>query len=79
MNDQTEMFDIPIRIITVLDKGFKKTKSLSQKIKISGDIRKVNQSHIQIRIVNKFNTNIRKVNRSNTNIRKVNRSNTYII
>ena len=49
INSQTEMFDIPTRIITVLDKGFKKAKSLSQKIKISGHIRNANKPNTYIR------------------------------
>lgn len=49
LNSETEMFDIPARIITVLDKGFKKARALSNYVKTYAKIRSIPRSNTKLK------------------------------
>jgi len=41
INSQTRMWNIPTRVITVIEKGFKKARGFSKNIRTYGNIKKV--------------------------------------
>ena len=49
LNSQTRMFPIPTRIITVIDKGFKKARAISKNFKSFGKLRTQARSNTRLK------------------------------